>query len=428
MTAKRKYELRAPIVNPANEVLYRTHPARDITPQKLAAILNEMESGWCQSAMSFFDEMEEKDLHLATVMQTRIIAAASTQRRIVAASDKKEDKMAADFVRDVWESLEGRTRILQDLLSAIGRGFAVAEMILEVSEGYLVARGVNFCPPTLFTFADPLKPGMLLDFPRYLEPGDSRGVELPRDKFIFHAHRAFGGGPLRSGLYRGLSWYYLFTSMSVKDWMSFMDIYGIPLRLGRFKPTADEQSRAVLKRAVNDLGADAAAIISDDTTIEFVESKLSGNHSLFENAVEYFNRQKSKRVLGQTLTTEQGSSGSYALGEVHDRVRRDIMRLDCLMLDETLTRDFLVPLVKANFGVRKRYPRFESDTETIVERKSRLEDIKTLFAMKAPLAVSQLYNAAGIPEPAPGDAIVQNVFKEKPRMDGVEKMEKVDAK
>jgi phage gp29-like protein len=336
------------------------------------------------------------------------MCAAAPERIIAPASDDRDAKRHADFIRDVWGSLEEKSRLIHDLLSAIGRGFSIAEMMFEVGEGSLVVSRVKVCPPSLFSFMDSGNPGRILDFPDYSKPGEVRGTAIPRGKFIFHTHRSFAGGPLRAGIYRGIAWYYLFTNFSIKDWMSFMDIYGIPLRLGKFKSTADDRSREVLKKAVMELGSDAAAVISEDTTIEFIESRLSGSHDLFQNAVEFFNRQKSKRVLGQTLTTEQGQSGSYALGDVHDRVRNDITRLDCILLDETLTRDFAVPLIKANFGRQKSYPRFTSKSDKRREHGDRLDDLKKLYDMGVPLAVGQLYRAAGIPEPAPADSVIVN--------------------
>jgi phage gp29-like protein len=385
---------------------HHAYPAKNLSPERLAAIIRELDQGYCSTAMELFDEMEEKDIHLATVMQTRVLAAASKRRRVVPAGDSSDEKRCADFINDVWEGIEGKTQSLHDILSSIGRGFSVSEMMFEVVEGALVVSKIKFCPQRLFSFADFDSKMALPDFPYYFPFGKTKGEMLPREKFIFHANRATGLGALRGGLYRGLAWYFLFTNYTIKDWMSFMDIYGIPLRLGKFKPTADDSSKRVLKEAVKNLGADAAAVISEDTTIEFIESSLAGNHGLFENAVEFFNRQKSKRVLGQTLTTEQGKSGSYSLGNVHDRVRSDILQFDCAILGETLTRDFIVPLIKANFGEKKRYPRFVTDLDDRESKASRLDRLGTLYKMGLALPVAQLYEAAGIARPGATDEVV----------------------
>ena len=406
MNSSRKLVRRSELVEAKNQSLYRSYPSENLSPQKLASILRELDSGHCQNAMNLFDDMEEKDLHLAAVMQTRVMAAAAPQRRIVPASDDADHKRHADFISEVWEGLEENSRLINDLLSAIGRGFSIAEMMFELREGSLIVNRIKLCPQSLFSFIDPDSPGALLEFPRYQKPGSVHGEALPREKFIFHAHSASGrSSVLRAGLYRGIAWYYLFTSFSIKDWMSFMDLYGIPLRLGKFKPSADDRSREILKKAVMNLGTDAAAVISEDTTIEFIESRLSGSHDLFRNAVEFFNRQKSKRVLGQTLTTEQGDSGSYSLGSVHDRVRTDLTRLDCILLDETLTRDFIIPLVKANFGRQKSYPSFVCEPDSAEKNRTRLDDMKKLYDMGVPMALGELYKAAGIPEPSDSEAV-----------------------
>ncbi len=410
MNSLQKFKPDVGIIN-AGQAVWRRGYSGSVTPAKLALLLRELDSGQCKNAMEFFDEMEEKDIHLATVMQTRISSAASKLRRVVPASDRAEAKKQAEFVRSVWENLEGRTQIMHDLLTAIGKGFSIAELIYKVVDGLMVIEKINFCPQSLFTFASLEKPEEVLGFPNYLPNGEINGQKLPRQKFIYHTYRASAGGPLRGGLYRGLAWYFLFTNYSMKDWMSFMDIYGIPLRLGKFKPTADEKSREILKKAVYNLGSDAAAVISDDTTIEFIESKLSGSHDLFQNAVEFFNAQKSKRVLGQTLTTEQGKSGSYSLGNIHDMVRRDIVRFDCASLDETLTRDFIIPLVKMNFGEMKSYPSFVTDFDDGSSRMEKLDSLKKLHEMGVPVSLSQVYGAAGISEPAKNDQLLSEVTK-----------------
>ena len=339
---------------PAASIL-RSGPAGKLTPAMLSAILADLDAGHPADAMALFDEMEEKDLHLGAVTQTRLLAAAAQERDIIPASSSPEDERIAQFVRERFEDIPRRHALFTGLMAAVTHGFSIAEIVWDVSEGHTVPTAVHIRPQRLFTFADPADPSRLLGFPRYLEPGAPKGVPLPREKFIFHTHYAAGGDFLRAGLFRGVAWYYLFTSYTIKDWLTFMDLYGVPLRLGKFKPTADDRAREVLKDAVLNLGSDAAAVISEDTTIEFINSALSGDHALFQNAAEYFNRQKSKRILGQTLTTESGDQGgAYSLGRVHERVREDIVAYDCRSLDETLTTELIRPMVDYNFGPRRR--------------------------------------------------------------------------
>jgi phage gp29-like protein len=81
---------------------------------------------------------------------------------------------------------------------------------------------------------------------------------------------------------------------------------------------------------------------------------------LYERFCEYLDRQVSKAVLGQTLTTElPRGSGSRAAAQVHDAVRRDILASDARRLGDTLTRDLIKPIVDLNAGPQRRYPRID---------------------------------------------------------------------
>ncbi|MEN6483423.1 MAG: DUF935 family protein, partial [Syntrophobacteraceae bacterium] len=71
---------------------------------------------------------------------------------------------------------------------------------------------------------------------------------------------------------------------------------------------------------------------------------------VYEGLARFCDAQTSKAVLGQVLTSEAGSSGSYALGKVHGAVRRDLMEADCTALAKTISRQVLRPLVGFNFG------------------------------------------------------------------------------
>ena len=47
----------------------------------------------------------------------------------------------------------------------------------------------------------------------------------------------------------------------LKDWVSFAEIYGLPLRLGKYAPGASDSDKAALMRALIQIGSDAAGII-----------------------------------------------------------------------------------------------------------------------------------------------------------------------
>ena len=88
-----------------------------------------------------------------------------------------------------------------------------------------------------------------------------------------HTHRSRSGCIARTGLFRVLAWPWLFKNFAVRDLAEFLEIYGLPLRLGTYNPnTSDDKARATLLRAVIGIGHDAAAIVPEGMKIEFKEA------------------------------------------------------------------------------------------------------------------------------------------------------------
>ena len=145
---------------------------------------------------------------------------------------------------------------------------------------------------------------------------------------------------------------YLLKNFALKDWAAFNEVFGMPLRLGKYDPAASPADREALLQAVRHLGSDAAGVISKATEIEFVEAGSQGSKTNpYQAMADFCNREMSKAVLGQTLTTDTtGSTGSYAAAKVHGEVRRDLVEADSQALATTLREQLLRPLVGFNFG------------------------------------------------------------------------------
>ena len=65
---------------------------------------------------------------------------------------------------------------------------------------------------------------------------------------------------------------YLLKNFALKDWAAFNEVFGMPLRLGKYDNTASPADREALVQAIRNLGSDAAGVISKSTEIEFVEA------------------------------------------------------------------------------------------------------------------------------------------------------------
>ncbi len=236
--------------------------------------------------------------------------------------------------------------------------------------------------------------------PELLGPDGRTVIVPPPWKVIFHRCILRAGSVTRAGLLRVVAWVYLFKNYALKDWNVFNEVYGMPLRLGKYDPAATPEDREILKRAIQSLGSDAAAVISKNTEIEFVETpgRSGGQDNPFMTMAEFCNREMSKAILGQTLTTDvQQATGTYSAAKVHQAVRRDIVQSDADSLAVTLQNQLIRPLVGFNFGWQRALPELQFYEDEEVNLGELAETYTKLTAMGVRIPATHIKEVFGLP-------------------------------
>lgn len=372
---------------------YSEYPSNGLTPVKLAEIFKEADAGDVLRQMELFEEMEEKDPHLFSQLQTRKNAVTGLDFEIIPFSDDPRDKEIADFIEEQINGIESLEDVETDLLDAIGKGFAVSEIMWGYDEGHVVVGEIKSRHQKRF-FWDSLD-----DSFKVRTKDAPEGILLPANKFIVHRYKARSGHTSRAGILRVVAWMYLFKNYDLKDWVSFAEVYGLPLRLGKYAPGASEADKVALMQALIQIGADAAGIIPDGTSIDFITTEKTSSSDLYERLARYCDEQISKAILGQTLTSDSGG-GSYAQSKTHNDVRHDLTVADCKSLASTLRRDLIRPLCIFNFGEDKRVPHIRFDCEESEDLTQTATIIGTLVnevGLRVP--TSFIYKKFSIPEP-----------------------------
>lgn len=395
-----KREQAAPTLTGVRQIL-GGHPEQGLTPRRLAALLREAEDGDATRYLELAEAMEEKDLHYLSVIGTRKRAVAQLEITVEPASDSTADLAAAELV----EKALGREELqdeLVDILDAIGKGYSATEIVWETSERQWMPTRLEWRDPRWFRFdrAD----GRTL---RLI--GDSgQEEELAPFKFIVHLAKAKSGLPIRGGLARAAAWGYLFKNYDIKDWIGFIEVYGQPLRVGKYHPGATKEEKEILLRAVANIGSDAAAIVPQSMLIEFVDAASKGTSSvdLYERFANYIDKQVSKAVLGQTMTTDDGSSRAQA--QVHDAVREDIERADAKQLSATLNRDLVRPLIDLNLGPQKAYPRLRIGRPEDEDIPALVDQVSKLVPMGLPVGKRAMLTKLGLSEPDADDELLSS--------------------
>ncbi|CFB66662.1 DUF935 domain-containing protein [Yersinia enterocolitica] len=376
--------------------------ASSLNPRRLAGVLRQAAEG---NALDYFilaEEMEERDLHYSSVLRTRKLTVAGLEPTVEAASDDARDIEIADAVRTMIERPQ-IPELLFDLLDGLGKGIAVVEILWDISSStQWVPRDYSWVDPRFLKMdAETLRQVHVLT-----EAQPFHGEPLAAYKYIVHQPRLKSGLPLRNGLARLVAVMYMLKSFTVRDWWAFGEKFGLPITLGKYGPNASTEDIQTLIDAIASLASDAGCAIPASMQIDMVETaSRQGGGDLFKGMAEWCDAQTSKAVLGQTMTTDDGSSQSQA--NVHNQVRMDIARWDARQLENTLNEFLVRPFIMLNYGPQDNYP-------NVCLRINEPENLKALVDALIPLIdrgmkvqASVLRDKFGLPEPEAGSDILQ---------------------
>lgn len=378
--------------------------ASGLTPRRLANILKDAEQGEADAYLTLAEEMEERDLHYASVLGTRKLAVDGLDPVVESATDAAKDVAMADAVRELIKR-PAFDEMLFDALDGLGKGYAAIEILWDRSGQQWFPRGYEWRDPRFFQFdRESGKELRLRD-----EADVVNGLALPAYKFIVHRPRRKSGLSIRNGLARLAAAAYMCKSYSITDWLAFAEVFGMPIRIGRHGANATEDDIVTLINAVANIGSDAAAVIPDSMRIDFQESSSSkGGESLFERLASYLDAQVSKAVLGQTMTADAKSAGLGSnQADVHNDVREDIQRFDAKQLAATIQRDLVIPFINLNFGPQKSYPEFKLPVPDPEDLNVLVSAIKDLVPLGFEVEQSVIRDKLRLPDPAKGAILLR---------------------
>jgi len=372
-------------------------PMASLTPAKVADILRRAAMGDAHEYLLAADDIREKDLHYRAVLQTRALAVAGLPIEVRPADESRAAKRAARLVEEVIARLD-MAALIAHLMDAVAKGYAVAEIIWSTDGG--VWRPSEIVPRPAHWFRFDRETGRILR----LVDGSADGQEIPPYRMIMHTPPLSSGIPLLGGVARSALWAWVFKSYALRDWARFCELFGQPIRVGKYHAGASRDDVDVLKQAVYSLGSDAAAVIPQEMALELIEAGgKSASSDIYRQLIEYLDRQVSKAVLGQTMTTDDGSS--LAQARVHNEVRADLLRADARAIEATLARDLIAPLVRLNLGDAP-LPVLHLVVEEPEDMSALAEQVAKLAAAGVTIPQSWVRSRFGIPEPAEGEAVI----------------------
>ncbi|MGD9504556.1 MAG: DUF935 domain-containing protein [Syntrophobacteraceae bacterium] len=355
--------------------------------------------------VKLYEELE-RDWQVFSMLQTRALAVQACEWQVEAASDNAEDAKIADFVREALQAANF-DRMTTDLMQAALCGYKPVEVMWEVSSGAAWISEFRGRRPSRFVF-DRDGALRLLTLQNIYE-----GEPVPERKFIVWSHGGSSHNPYGLGLGYQLYWPVWFKKNAVRFWMVFAEKFGSPTLLGKYPAGTSGKDKDSLLDAMRAIRQQTGIRIPDTMQLGLLEAQRTTSVNVYDGLCDYMDRAIAKIILGQTLTSESGESGSYSLGQVHNDVRMDIVKADADGMCEALNGSVVRWIVDFNYpppsGGRMKYPRVWRRTEPERDLKALAERDKIILVdmdFKRRVPESYIADTYGIPLAAEGEATI----------------------
>lgn len=385
----------------------RTELSAGLTPLRTRALLRAADAGNIADALQLFEEIEDKDPRLKSVLGTRRMALTGLDWDIVSAAELSRGKVdqaladeAAAFCREKLGDMDAFGDGLKHLSDAIGPSVAVLEM------EWRGTRLVGLHP----VLTSRLHQDFYGENPRQVriltKENSSSGVPAEWGKFIVHTPHARQGLPLRGSLLRSLAMIYLIKSFAIKNWAIFIEVFGMPIRVARYDTNAQASEKTELLAMLRTLGTDAVGIFSKSVDLE-LKGVTDRRNAPYLEIIEWGSKEIAITVLGQNLTTDTtGGTGTHAAADVQDRIRMDLLEGDIVEEEHTIRRQLLGPLVRWEYPIGAPVPFFKRKKPELIDRVVESQVISTAQQAGVKVPLDWAHKTLGIPKPQEGEAVL----------------------
>ena len=374
---------------------FSSYPSVKLTPEKLAAIIREDDSGDNYRLSELFEEILQKDGRILS--DHGKIRSAITRRNyniLAVNSDDPKQKAIRDDVDAVIKKIRGWKNVVANIVDAYFKEYSVNEMFwLPSSNKYTIA-DVRWRHQKRFRYGKTTDPYSDPDDLRLLV--DSRHIDLYRNlvtpedlnecvvsglslnkypllrsRFIVAHYRASSAHGHKGALMRPLTYIWMFKNFDVKFWVQFLEIQ-LGYRVGKYDVNQPDQ-KALLEQAIAGLATDAAAVISKDSTIEFIEMlQKAASHLAYKDFREAMNAEISELILGNEGST-RSTPGRLGGENQAQEVKQEIVEGIATVVDEAITDDLIKNYVDFNYGPQDAYPYYQTDISQALDMTKEVE-------------------------------------------------------
>lgn len=225
---------------------------------------------------------------------------------------------------------------------------------------------------------------------------DETGISYAEDPFFLEVGDAKDLGVILKAIP-----YAIYKRGGFGDFAQAVELFGVPFRKATYNSWEPGQREEVLK-ALEAAGGAPYAAIPEGSNLEFVANSTNVNANLYTNFIKSCNEEMLYAIVGQTMTTQNGSSKSQS--DTHKEVEEGINKADRRFIQRILNTKLIPLLESRGYPVKGGWFSFVEGGESI-SLTDRIE-IDTQIAQRVRIPDSYWYETYGIPMPEDGNTAV----------------------
>lgn len=359
-TRKRSRAAKAP---PTGEIA-STLDGRDITRPWVAGLQQPRDPRLLGAVdWGVYDRILEDDQVQSTLQQRRRAVIAHNWSVVAGDEDDPRSVEAAERFSNTIDRL-GWDRITDKMLYAFYQGISIAEVMWEPRDGLIDIAGIRVRHARRFRFDAENRL-------RLLTTASGMGELMPDRKFwVFTVGGSDDDERYGRGLAEWLYWPTLFKRNGIRFWNIFLDKFGSPTAVGKFRPGTPKSDRDKLLSALQAIATDSGIVIPEGMVVELLEAARSGTGD-YDKLVRYMDEAIAKVVLSQTMTTQDGSSLSQA--QVHAGVKLEVVKADADLMSDSFNSSVARWWTDINYGADVASPRLIREVEEEADTKAQAE-------------------------------------------------------
>lgn len=330
--------------------LTRFSPIRQLDPETLGRMLDQFAAGTLRYFALMMEAVALRDDVLQSVIPKRKAATARRGIEIHLDPDvpKEEAEVHAQKLRYFYKNAlvtnavdmnqkRGTSLLIEQILDAVMKKYAVHEIIWRVEEGGLTAT-FNFVPLWFFENRTGKLRFLLTDFAY-------DGVDLDDGAWMV----SVGQGVMEAAVVA-----YMFKKLAMQDWLLYCQRHGMPGIVGKTNFNKGSDGWNNLVEAVASVAADFSCVTNKDDEIDKLDVSQSGELP-YPPLVERMDRTLAALMRGADLSSmsahhTRGSQGGGQGASLQGKEEHIVETDDANFVSETLQRNVDARVIEYYFG------------------------------------------------------------------------------